>query len=84
MVMRELHSTSEIMDELGGTHAVAELTGRKYSAAFNWRSQDAFPANTYVALIHALEAKALTAAPALWGMSVIPTTSISECDRASE
>lgn len=66
---RELHTPSEIMDALGGTNAVAELTGRTYGAAFNWRSQDAFPSNTYVVLIRALEAKKLTASPKLWGMA---------------
>lgn len=71
--MRELHSTSEIMDELGGTHAVAELTGRKYSAAFNWRSQDAFPSNTYVAITAALAARGIAASPRLWGM-IRPST----------
>jgi hypothetical protein len=66
--MRELHTTSEIMDTLGGTQAVADLTGRKYSAAFNWRAHDAFPANTYVVLVAALAEHGFRASPKLWGM----------------
>jgi hypothetical protein len=66
--MRELHTTSEIMDELGGIKAVAELTGRKYSAAFNWRASGSFPANTYVVLIDALKERDCVASPQLWGM----------------
>lgn len=66
--MRELHTTCEIMDALGGTQAVADLTGRKYSAAFNWRAFGAFPANTYIAITTALEAHDYTASPKLWGM----------------
>jgi hypothetical protein len=66
--MRELHTTSEIMDALGGTQAVADLTGRKYSAAFNWRTIGAFPANTYVVLWTALHERGYSAHPRLWGM----------------
>lgn len=56
------------MDALGGTRAVADLTGRTYPAAFNWRSFQTFPADTYVVLTAALRDKDLTAPDSLWGM----------------
>lgn len=65
---RELTSTVSVMDALGGTRAVADLTGRTYSAAFNWRSFETFPADTYVALTAALRAIDRTAPDSLWGM----------------
>lgn len=65
----ELHSTAAVMDALGGTKQVAELTGRTYAAAFNWRSQKTFPANTFNILQSALKAQNLSAPPSLWRMT---------------
>lgn len=56
------------MDELGGTRAVADLTGRTYAAAFNWRSFKTFPADTYIVLTTALRDIGRTAPDSLWGM----------------
>jgi hypothetical protein len=65
----ELTSTASVMDVLGGTSKVAELTGRTYPAAYNWRSFETFPSDTYVALQAALRAKRKYSAPdSLWGM----------------
>jgi hypothetical protein len=64
----ELRSTVAVMDVLGGTKAVAAITGRKYTAAFNWRKQRKFPANTFRDLQKALAAKGHTAPDSLWGM----------------
>lgn len=66
--MDQLSTTREVMDALGGTSAVAKLTGRTYSAAFNWLILKTFPANTYVALTDALAEKGKTAPASLWGM----------------
>lgn len=68
MDVQPLLTTAEVMDALGGTGAVAVLTGSKPSAASNWRGFDTFPANTYVAMKAALEARGLTAPDSLWGM----------------
>jgi hypothetical protein len=65
---RELTSTAAVMDALGGTRTVADLTGRTYAAAFNWRSFKTFPADTYVALTAALRGAGCVAPDALWGM----------------
>jgi hypothetical protein len=63
-----LHSTVDVIEALGGTKAVAELTGRTYPAAFNWRYSK-FPANTYLAIQSALKERGLEAPPELWGMT---------------
>jgi hypothetical protein len=64
----ELRTTVDVFDALGGTAAVALITGRKYSAAFNWRKFNRFPANTFRDLQKALAAKGHTAPDSLWGM----------------
>lgn len=66
--MDQLSTTREVMDVLGGTTAVAKLTGRTYAAAFNWLDFKTFPSNTYVAMTDALAAKGKTAPASLWGM----------------
>jgi hypothetical protein len=66
--MDQLSTTVEVIEALGGTTAVAALTGRTYPAAFNWRGATRFPANTYITITRALEAKGKTAPPSLWGM----------------
>lgn len=64
-----LITANEVMAALGGTKAVANLTGRKYSAAQNWRDSQ-FPANTYFVMSGALAAQGKTAPPSLWGMKI--------------
>lgn len=66
--MQELSTTSEVMEALGGKHAVAELTGYPSKAVWNWSKR--FPAKTYMVLSGALQAKGLAAPPSLWGMKV--------------
>ena len=68
----ELTSTATVMDALGGTQAVADLTGRTYAAAFNWRSFKAFPSNTYLVMTAALAEKGAGAPDSLWGMVEAP------------
>ena len=66
--METLHTTSEVMDELGGNTAVASLTESRPKAVWNWRKAGVFPSNTYVAITGALKAKGKTAPASLWGM----------------
>lgn len=66
--MLEISSTSEVMDALGGNGAVAELTGSKNKAVWNWRGSETFPSNTYVVMTEALRAIGKTAPASLWGM----------------
>lgn len=67
-IMKELLKTSEVMDALGGNIAIAELTGSKPKAVWNWRKFKTFPSNTYVAMSEALREKGKTAPASLWGM----------------
>lgn len=69
MDQEELTTTAAVMEALGGTTAVAELTNRKVSAASNWQSFPTFPSNTYVVMKAALEAKGKRAPDSLWGMT---------------
>jgi hypothetical protein len=67
---KNLTTVREVTAALGGIKAVANLTGRKYSAAANWGKEIApqFPANTFVAINAALAAIGKSAPPSLWGM----------------
>ena len=65
---RNLSTTAEVMDRLGGVAAVAALTGRKYSAAHNWKSFETFPSNTFLVMQQALRERGFEAPAALWGM----------------
>lgn len=66
--MDTLSTTIDVIEELGGNLAVAELTGSNPKAVWNWRGFETFPSNTYVALTEALLAKGKTAPASLWGM----------------
>lgn len=67
-VMDELSTTVDVIEELGGTSAVASLTGRTYNAAFNWRSFSRFPSNTYIVMSRELQRRGKQAPASLWGM----------------
>lgn len=67
--MQNLETTSDVIAALGGTKAVAELTGRQYRAAFNWHNFRKFPANTYLVMQTALRERGLSAPSSLWGMA---------------
>lgn len=76
--LRELTTAAEVFDALGGVGNVAALTGRKYGAAFNWKSFGKFPADTFVVMQGALEAAECAAPAALWGMVSVAETVESE------
>jgi hypothetical protein len=63
-----LNSAIEVIDALGGTQAVADITKRTYSATHNWRSFGRFPANTFLTLTNALKLRGFDAPASLWGM----------------
>lgn len=79
--MDQLTTTREVMEALGGTSAVAKMTGRTYAAAFNWLDFKTFPTNTYLVLTEALREKGYTAPASLWGM-VEPAQSAGQEDAA--
>jgi hypothetical protein len=63
-----LGSTSDVIAALGGTAAVARLTGNRMTTVSNWSSRRRFPARTFVVVSTELEKRGLSASPALWGM----------------
>ncbi len=63
----QLQTPREVIKKLGGIKAVAELTGRKYSAAGNWNRGKRFPANTYRVLYMALLDRGFRAPASMWG-----------------
>lgn len=69
MSMETLDSTDAVFDALGGPGRVAQITGRKYSAAWNWKKGAKFPANTYLTIQGELSQIGKRADPALWGMA---------------
>jgi hypothetical protein len=71
---RELNSTAEVIDALGGVSAVARITGAKYPAVHNWTKFVVFPAKTYVVMQEALQAIGHVAPASLWGMVQAPAT----------
>lgn len=68
MDSKPLTTTTDVIEELGGTSAVAELTGSTYAAVFNWRGFETFPSKTFLVMEKALAAKGRSAHPSLWGM----------------
>lgn len=68
MTCKTLHTTTEVIEALGGSRAVGEITGRTLAAASNWHRFETFPANTFVAITAALEKRGYHAPPSLWGM----------------
>lgn len=70
--LRELSTTADVIEALGGVGSVAALTGRKYGAAFNWKGFVKFPADTFVVMQDALQAGGCTAPASLWGMVTAP------------
>lgn len=69
MAERELTTTTEVVKELGGIAAVAELTGSQYKAAANWKSFDRFPAKHFLVMTRELKRRGKSAPPSLWGMT---------------
>ena len=65
---RELASAADVIEALGGISAVAKLTKSGYRAAANWKSFNAFPPRTYVAMKIALTRLGHSAPPELWRM----------------
>lgn len=67
--MDMLSQTGSVIDALGGTAAVARITGRTPQAVSNWRGRLTFPADTFLILSGALTLAGKTAPASLWGMA---------------
>lgn len=66
--MRELQTSGEVIDALGGTAGLAAALGRRMTVVSNWRTAGSFPANTYLILTEMLARLDLTAPSHLWKM----------------
>lgn len=64
-----LETTEAVIEAVGGPAKAAEITGRKYSAAWNWKKAETFPSNTYLSLKAALHASGYDAPASLWRMN---------------
>lgn len=80
--IRELTTTSDVIEALGGVSEVARITGAKYPAAYNWTKFVVFPAKTYVVMQEALAALGCSAPASLWGMVPAPSTQPDHDQRA--
>lgn len=67
--MDTLSQTGTVIDALGGTAAVARITGRSPQAVSNWRARSTFPSDTFLVLSSALTMAGQHAPTTLWGMS---------------
>lgn len=63
-----LTSTSEVIDALGGTAAVARMLNAKMQSVSNWRATQTFPPQTYVAIKAELRKIDRDAPDSLWRM----------------
>ena len=64
--MEPLATTSEVIDALGGTAAVARLTGRSMQAVSNWKERGLFTAAAYEPISRALSEIGKRAHPSVW------------------
>jgi hypothetical protein len=69
LMRQELTSVEEVFEALGGTTAMARLTGTRVTTASNWkRLYGRFPARTYTQITNELAKQGKTAPASLWGM----------------
>lgn len=69
MVMDQpLQTTTDVLDALGGSAAVAEMMGLANNAVSNWKKRETFPPKTHLVLMRELKARGLNAPDSLWGM----------------
>jgi len=70
--MTNLQSTSEVIDQLGGTAEVARLMSTTSKAVSNWRVFDRFPTDTYKLIQSELNKRGKSAPDHLWPMREPP------------
>jgi hypothetical protein len=67
MGKRTVDSVVEIFDLLT-VRELMQITHSQQNAVLNWRAFNAFPPRTYVAIMHALKKRRVSAPHKLWGM----------------
>lgn len=69
MSEKTLQTINEVIEALGGSKSVREITGRKaVSVVPSWRYRKQFPPQTYTLMKAALEERGYSAPNKLWGM----------------
>lgn len=53
--MKIIKTSSEVIDALGGTTAVAKMTNNTLPVVSNWRRTSGLPTNTYILVTHRLK-----------------------------
>lgn len=69
--MKTLATVKDVIKELGGRQAVADLAGVKVKAVAIWRWQNALPAKSYLVLRDALEKRGCKADTSLFSFTPI-------------
>jgi hypothetical protein len=70
MGIRELETTSDVIDECGGTVAFGRLVNKTKQSVSNYRASGRFPPETYLIVTAELRSRRCAAPPKLWGMEV--------------
>lgn len=65
-MVQEIDTVAEAIKVLGGTTAVAKMTGRGLQAVSNWKNNGWFPSATFLILSAELERAGYRARPSLW------------------
>ena len=78
-MLRNLSTTSAVIDELGGNTAVARLLNIKAKRVSNWRGAQ-FPTHTYRGLLDALAKRGCTAPDRLWPMTKVDLRFVKRAD----
>lgn len=71
MTVDSLTTAGDVIDALGGTTAVARLTGRKPQHVTNWRASGRLPSPFFLIMTRALEDHGKSAPPHLWGIAEV-------------
>jgi hypothetical protein len=79
MSQKILHTVADVFEALGGNSGLEDITGSKPSAISMWKKAGKFPANTYLMITGALEARGKSAPASLWAMKPVS----SEPERAA-
>jgi hypothetical protein len=66
--MINLNTTEDVIDVLGGLAELSTLTGTSVNGVYNWRTENKFPADTYLLIQGELKLRNLIAPDHLWPM----------------